>query len=273
MLLPRLQLFELEDLEWIPDSIRDLALDYLGFLEVRFALHKPVLPLLRTMIESTGTFRVVDLCSGRGELVLALYKALACDEINFEVTLTDKFPNLTAFRYICSQHPLNLHYVSASVDATAVPREMVGLRTIFNAFHHFAPPAAKSVLENAVRAGQPICIFEIPERRLFTIVPLLLTPVFVAIATPFIRPFRWKRLLWTYLFPLVPFMCCWDGVVSQFRAYTIDELLELTQGFEDYEWSVGSASIQGQPGNLTYLLGASRTDEVSRIALWVQDCQ
>lgn len=240
------------------------------FLEVRFALHKPVLPLLRTMIEHTGSFRVVDLCSGRGELVLALYEALASDEINLEFTLTDKFPNLTAFRYICSQHPLNLHYVSASVDATEV-LELVGLRTIFNAFHHFAPPSAKGVLENAVRAGQPICIFEIPERRLLTILPLLLTPVFVAIATPLIRPFRWKRLLWTYLLPLVPFMSCWDGVVSQLRAYTIDELLKLTQGFEDYEWSAGSTSIQGQPGHLTYLLGAPRPDEVSRIALRVQD--
>lgn len=33
MYLLRLQLFELDDLEWIPDSIRDLALDYLGFWE------------------------------------------------------------------------------------------------------------------------------------------------------------------------------------------------------------------------------------------------
>jgi protein-S-isoprenylcysteine O-methyltransferase Ste14 len=78
--------------------------------------------------------------------------------------------------------------------------------------------------------------------------------MFVAFATPFIRPFRWKRLLWTYLIPLVPFMCCWDGVVSQLRAYTIGELSERTQGFEDYEWSVGSTPIHGQPRHLTFLL-------------------
>jgi hypothetical protein len=273
MSLPRLQLFEWEDLDLFPPAIRDLALDYLGFLEVRFALYKPVLPLLRRMLEHTRTLEVVDLCSGRGEMVLALYEALASDGINIEFTLTDKFPNLRAFRDITSQHPLNLRYISDSVDATKVPPELVGVRTILNAFHHFSPWAARALLQNAVNAGQPICIFEIPERKLLTIISLLLTPLFVFFATPFIRPFLWKRLLWTYLIPLVPFMCCWDGVVSQLRAYTITELSELTQGFEVYEWSAGRIPLPGQPGYLTYLLRASRSDNVSRIALPVLDRQ
>ena len=273
MSLPRLQLFEWEDLEWFPHAIRDLVLDYLGFLEVRFALYKPVLPLLRRMLEQTDTLKVVDLCSGRGGMVLALYEALASDGINVEFTLTDKFPNLRAFRDISSKHPLNLRYISDSVDAARVPPELVGVRTIFNAFHHFSPGAARAVLQNAVKAGQPICIFEVPERRLLTIISLLLTPLFVVFATPFIRPYLWKRLLWTYLIPFVPFMCCWDGVVSQLRAYTITELSELTQGFEGYEWSAGSTSIPGQPGHLTCLLGASRSDNVSHIALTVLNRQ
>ena len=266
MSLPRLQLFESEDLEWFPHAIRDLALDYLGFLEVRFALYKPVLPLLRRMLEQTDTLKVVDLCSGRGR-VLALHKALASDGINIEFTLTDKFPNLRAFSDISAKHPLNLRYISDSIDATRVPPELVGVRTIFNAFHHFSPWAARAVLQNAVKAGQPICSFEIPERRLLTIISLLLTPLFVVIATPFIRPFLWKRLLWTYLIPFVPFICCWDAVVSQLRAYTISELSELTQGFGDYQWSAGSTSLPGQPGHLTYLLGASRSDNLAYCAV------
>jgi hypothetical protein len=271
MPLPRLQLFELEDLEWFPHTIRDLALDYLGFMEIRFALHKPVLPLLRRMFEQTGAVKIVDLCAGRGELVLALYEAFAAEGIHVEFTLTDKFPNLRAFRDISSRHPRYFRYVSDSVDATRVPPELIGLRTIFNAFHHFSPRMARAVLADAVKAGQPICIFEFPERRLSTILSLLLTPLFVALATPFIRPFLWKRLLWTYLIPMVPLMCCWDGVVSQIRAYTIAELSELTQGFEDYEWSAGNASIQGQPGHLTFLLGASRSQNASRIPMPVEE--
>jgi hypothetical protein len=273
MSLPRLHLFEWEDLEWFPHAIRDLALDYLGFLEGRFALYKPVLPLLRRVFEQTGTLNVVDLCSGRGGMVLSLYEAFASEGINVKFTLTDKFPNLRAFRDIFSQYPLNLGYITDSVDATRVPSELVGVRTIFNAFHHFSPGVARSLLEDAVKAGQPICIFEFPERRLLTVISLLLTPLFVFFATPFIRPFLWRRLLWTYLIPVVPFICCWDGVVSQLRAYTVAELSGLTQGFEDYEWGAGSTSIPEQPGHLTYLLGASRSDNVSRIALPLRNRQ
>jgi hypothetical protein len=68
-------------------------------------------------------------------------------------------------------------------------------------------------------------------------------------------------------------MCCWDGVISQLRAYTIAELSELTHGLEDYEWSAGNTPNHGQPGHLTYLLGATRSDNVSLIPLPVQDRQ
>jgi hypothetical protein len=88
-----------------------------------------------------------------------------------------------------------------------VPKNLTGLRTMFNAFHHFAPGSARLELESAVQARQPVGIFEIPERSLLVMVPFLFTPIFVAFVTPFIRPFRWKRLLWTYVVPLIPFTC------------------------------------------------------------------
>jgi hypothetical protein len=46
------------------------------------------------MFAQTGTLNVVDLCSGRGELVLSLYEVLTSEGIDVEFTLTDKFPNL-----------------------------------------------------------------------------------------------------------------------------------------------------------------------------------
>ena len=58
---------------------------------------------------------------------------------------------------------------------------------------------------------------------------MLLTPFAVWLMTPFMRPFRWSRLLLTYPLPLVPLTCLWDGIVSQLRAYTADELVELVR--------------------------------------------
>ena len=142
-----------------------------------------------------------------------------------------------------------------SVDAAKVPPELTGFRTMFNSFHHFSPRAARDVLQCAVLAGQPIGIFEIPERSAATIVPLLFTPLFVAIATPFIRPFQWRRLLWTYVLPLVPMTCWWDGLVSQLRAYTVPELHELALELGEYDWEADRIPIGATAGHLTYLLG------------------
>ena len=55
MSLPRLQLFELEDLPWFPPTIRDLATDYLHFIETRFRLHECVIPILRKALERSNT--------------------------------------------------------------------------------------------------------------------------------------------------------------------------------------------------------------------------
>jgi hypothetical protein len=263
MPVPRLHLFELEDFPWFPRTIRDLATDYLYFIETKFALHKPIVPLLRKAIEQSRTVRIVDLCSGGGGPALALFEAFKAEGAAVPFTLTDRYPNLSAFRRLSSLHPGGISYIADSVDATNVPRDLLGVRTIFNSFHHFTPEAGRSLLKCAVEAGQPIAIFEIPERALSTILPLLFTPLFVALATPFMRPFQWRRLLWTYLLPLVPLTCWWDGLVSQGRAYTVAELLKLTKGLDEYAWGADRVPLGVTPGNLTYLIGIPKTFVIS----------
>ena len=140
------------------------------------------------------------------------------------------------------------------VDARAVPASLTGLRTIFNGFHHLRPEDARSVLHAAAAARQPIAIFEISERSPRTI-PVVLTPLMVWLVTPFMRPFLWRRLLWTYLIPLVPFTCFWDGIVSQLRAYTLDELRGLSAGSAPMHWHIGQVPFAGGRGRLTYLIG------------------
>jgi hypothetical protein len=136
---------------------------------------------------------------------------------------------------------------------------------MFNAFHHFRPADATAILHSAVAAGQPIGVFEVSSRSLRTVVTLILTPLFVFIATLFIRPFRWDRLLWTYVIPLVPLTCLWDGIVSQLRAYTPEELEALGAAADPAaRWRAGRVPIGSTPGRLTYLLGypaESRTAE------------
>jgi len=267
MRIPRVHLFELEDQPWFPATIRDLATDYLHFIEARFALHRPAVALVAEALRVNKARHIVDLCSGGGGPIPGLLAELATHGLTPDVTLTDRFPNTRAFQQVASQTQGRISFRSEPVDARAVPPDMRGLRTLFNSFHHFRPSDAIVVLRDAAQAGQPIVIAEIPDRSLRTLIPmLLLTSLLVAIATPFIRPFRWRRLLWTYVLPLVPLTCWWDGIASQLRAYSPAELQGLADAVEaeTYYWRAGRVPIISTPGYLTYLIGYPDNDGSKR---------
>jgi hypothetical protein len=252
----RFQLIELEDQAWFPRTIRDLATDYLQFVQTRLRFDRAITPLVKRLMTDNGTTRIVDLCSGGSGPLLLLVEDLVAEGVPATVTMTDLFPNIPAFETIASRSHGRISYERAPIDARAVPPTLAGVRTLFNAFHHLKPDDARSVLHAAAAARQPIAIFEISERRARALIPiLLLTPLFVWLATPFMRPFLWKRLFWTYLVPLVPLTCWWDGIVSQLRAYSVDELVALGAGAAPMRWEAGQAPVVGGRGHLTYLLG------------------
>ena len=257
MSIPRIHLVELEDLPWWPAVVRDLSTDYLHFMETKLGLHRPAVPILADALRTTGMSRVIDLCSGGGGGMPALREALAAEGIEVDVTLTDRFPNVEAFRRATADSDGHVGFVAESVDARAVPAELRGFRTLFNSFHHFRAADATAILRNAAAAGQPIGVFELSNRGLGTLIPMIfLTPLIVALATPFIRPFRWSRLFWTYLVPLVILTCWWDGIVSQARAYTTGELEQMGKAAaEDYCWRAGTERVGSVPACLTYLIG------------------
>src|SRR5256714_11852513 len=261
MSFPRLHLFELEDQAWFPGFVRDLATDYLCFIQSTFGLHRPIVPVLAEALRTTGYRQIIDLCSGGGGPVLKIQNALAAAGLNTRITLTDRFPNLPAFQRTERASQKQIGFVSWSVDARSVPAELKGIRTIFNSFHHFREVDARKILGDAVKAGQPIAIFEYPARTVvIALLTMILTPFLVALATPFIRPFRWSRLVFSYLIPLIPITCWWDGIASQLRAYTVEELRMLTEdlGSAAFEWRAGKIRIPHSPGRLPYLLGLPR---------------
>ena len=252
--MKRLHLFELEDQPWFPATIRDLATDYLQFIQTRFRIDRAMTPHIARVLESTGTRRIIDLCSGGSGPLLLLVGDLAGRGVDVKATLTDLFPNVPAFSEIAAASNGRIDFERESVDARNVPARLAGLRTIFNGFHHLAPADARAVLHAAAAAGQPIAIFELSERSVRTL-PVLLTPLAVWLATPFMRPFKWRRLFWTYVLPMVPLTCLWDGIVSQLRAYTVPELEAMSRGSAPMRWDIGQVPIAKGRGRLTYLLG------------------
>ena len=259
----RLHLLELEDQSWFPVVVRDLATDYLQFAQTATGMHKTLTPLIRDALAAGNTTHIIDLCSGGSGPLIAVIDNLRQSGINATATLTDLFPNLPAFERAASESNGAIDYIGTAVDARAVPRNLTGLRTLFNGFHHFRPADATAILADAVRANEPIAIFEFSRRSLGTVIPILLMPLFVWLSTPFMRPMTWRRVLFTYPLPLVPLTCLWDGMVSQLRAYTIDELRDLGRAAGTMDWRAGAVPIARGSGWLTYLVGAPVKRSVS----------
>ncbi len=104
---------------------------------------------------------------------------------------------------------------------------------MFLSLHHFKPVDASQILQNAVDSGNSIAIFEAQERSFSSIFAMIFSPITVLLTTPFIRPFKIGRLVFTYLFPIIPLFVMWDGIVSAFRTYFKKEMYNLMDGLKN----------------------------------------
>ncbi|GAA4000259.1 hypothetical protein GCM10022408_09130 [Hymenobacter fastidiosus] len=256
----RRQLFEFEDLSWFPKVIRAGMMDYLRFTISLLRIYQPIVPLLREALVRTGQQDILELCAGAGGGTEGVWRSLRASGLpNVRVTLSDLYPQPAAWQLLAERTQGGLTYAPAPVDATAVPANMAGFRTVFSAFHHFPPAAAEAMLADAVRQGAGIGIFEGAGKHWYELVLAgLVLPVVQLVTTPFIRPFSLSRLFFTYLVPLIPLCTIWDGTVSLLRMYPPDQLLALARRADpngQFEWQAGKVRNPLTRSEVTYLLG------------------
>ena len=123
-------------------------------METRLALNQATVAPLSEALRVSKATQVVDLCSGGRGGWPALLGGFAQEGLTPHVTLTDMFPNNAAFERVAAKTGGRISFHHAPVDARFVPRGLSGLRTLFNAFHHFRPDDATRVLRDAVSAAQ-----------------------------------------------------------------------------------------------------------------------
>jgi hypothetical protein len=179
---------------------------------------------LHRALERAGAREIVDLCSGSGGPWLHLSAALEAEGYAVRVVLTDLYPNLKGFARMAALSGGRIGYRGESVGVARVPSEFGGFRTLFSGFHYFRPAQARAIRGDAVASRRGIAVFEAAQRRPSVLALMLVQPLAVWIVTPLVRPFRWSRLLWTYLLPVMPFVVLFDGIVSRLRTYSPDEL-------------------------------------------------
>ncbi len=260
--MSRMNVFEFEDFSFTPKIIRNSTTDFLrtviGFSNIYECIYSDIVDTL----EQTNTNTIIDLCSGGGGPQHRLIQYIANESpisSTFEsITLTDLYPNLEAFSLLCLKDD-KIKSINYSIDATNVPKELKGMRTLFSSFHHLNSSAAKTVLQNCVDSGEPIGVFELTERTFFSIFKFIfLAPFINFILISFTKPFSYKKIL---IAPIAALTTWWDGIASCCRTYSIKELEHFTQEIDPnniYEWKIGKKFTLRNITNITYLIGRKK---------------
>ena len=253
------RLFEFEDLPWFPTVLRAGMMDYLRFMISALHIYRPVVPLLAEALHRTDQTALLELGAGAGGGTEDLWRTLqAAGHPGLRVVLTDLYPQPAAWADLSQRTQGALRGEPQAVNALQVPAHLTGFRTIFSAFHHFAPPAATALLANAVQANAGIGVFEGAGRNWWEFVAAwTVLPLAQLLLTPFFRPFRFSRLIFTYLLPLIPLCTIWDGTVSLLRMYSPAQLLALARQADPqglFAWQAGKKRHRWGP-QVTYLVG------------------
>ncbi len=248
--------FELHDSPRFPGFLRDMVTDGLEHTWNKLGMYGSIAPLLRRAVAESGARQVVDLCSGGGGPWLSLAPELKdAGGQPVAVVLTDKFPNRKAFERTRAASGGRINFSAEPVDARAVGENLRGFRTIFSSFHHFTPEAARAMLADAFEKREGIGVFELAQPKAKTVALCFGMPVLNWLLTPGMRPLGWRRLVWTYLLPVIPFTLWLDGILSCLRSYSLADMRELVRGLEaeDYHWEIGEAGTG--KARVAYLVG------------------
>ena len=259
----RFHLLEIHDQPWCPSAWREALTETLQFLDDQGGYYNAIAPKLAEALRETGSQEITDLCSGGGGPWARLSTALLASGVpDLHVTLTDLYPNPAAGERITKKTASRVTLCRKSVHAMQVPASLTGFRTLFTSFHHFRPEQGTAILADAVKNDVGIGIFELTKRPSWPVY-LLMMPLFamvsivgILLATPLVPPFRWSRLFWTYIIPVMPLMMVFDGAVSVMRSYSTKELLGMANAAgPHYQWTVGEVPIGGPMMPVTYLIG------------------
>ncbi len=240
-------LFEFGDQTWFPQAFRDAGTAYLAVAYRLVPFAAMWAAKISTVLRSGDKNEILDLCSGSGGAMPDILDELERRGYDTRATLTDLYPNPNS-----APHP-RIKWLLQPVEATHVPPELPGVRTMFAGCHHFRPAAAKAILKDAFDQGRTLCIFESGSGSLGGAVSMLLVPLLVTAVMPFVRPFHWSYFVFTYLIPVLPLVMWWDGTVSMLRVYSPEQMQMLTADLRrtGYEWEIGRLPVRGLP----YLIG------------------
>lgn len=143
------------------------------------------------------------------------------------------------------------------VDADNFTASEEGLYLSVNSFHQFSVDEAKDILKQIAENKQPVVVVEGNNDSLWQVFGMtVIVPLTVLLTAPFVKPFRFVRIIFTYILPILPFVTFFDGFMALFKLYAPKDLDELTTSIKTggYSWRTGKLD-NGRGGKVIYLIG------------------
>lgn len=245
--LPRLQLFEFNDLPWVPSAIRDTIVESLSrTLDWGQMLQGLVAPF-ETFLARAGAREVLDIGAGGGGPASILAREIArARRTPPRFILTDLHARPEAWARLRDAQPEAIDFEPASVDATRIPSALAEgrARTIINVLHHFPPELASAILADAVRGSRGVFIAEGFERNPLMFANFAAAGLPALALNPVLSPRdRLAKAALTWFTPTALAISLWDGLVSTMRVYTEEELRSMVAPFgSEWRWEYGTFS-------------------------------
>jgi hypothetical protein len=243
--LPRLQLFEFNDLPWVPAAVRDTVVESLSrTLDWGHMLEGLVAPF-EGFLEGSGAREVLDIgAGGGGPASIVAREITRAGRVPPRFILTDLHPRHAAWAKLRDAQPAAIDFESASVDATQIPARLADgrARTIINVLHHFPPALASAILEDAVRGSRGVFIAEGFERNPLMFANFAAAGLPALALNPVLSPRdRLAKAALTWLTPAAMAISLWDGLVSTMRVYSEEELRAMVAPFGGaWRWEYGT---------------------------------
>ncbi len=198
-------------------------------LEVLYTVSSPYAGFAKPFAEKNSGKTVYDLCAGGGKSVEFLLKHLDKNPAQNppHIIATDLQPDITSLEILKQRHPKNFDYIKTSVTVFDPPSSENCSYCIFTAFHHFNEDDAVKIIQNMLIKSNSFTIFELTSRHNIISYFWLIPGFFSFIATPFFaKKWRWQKALFSII-PIIPFMVAFDGLISNLRTYTKQDLERL----------------------------------------------
>jgi len=221
-----MKLKELEDFDWFPPMLRKYQMELIGILVSKFGFYHQVVKMIKRDLLKFNKAHITDLCSGSGLPAIYVHQKLTVS--NLHTTLTDKFPQQISGIE-------GVEYLTTSVDVNDLEPEVYTYYTMFNAFHHLESNERRQLIQKVLDNNSHLIIVEIVQPTFINVILVTLASTLgVWLLCPFIKPFDWKRLFFTYIIPLNVLTVLIDGYISILKSKTKNQYRsEFTTMFND----------------------------------------